>query len=49
VNILRDPEAAEFVVARRNGNEEVPTVVTGAGDLIDATPEAIKAQLGAKN
>lgn len=49
MNILRDPAAAEFVVARRNGNEEVPTVVTGAGDLIDATPEAVKAQLGAES
>lgn len=48
MNILRDPEAAEFVSARRNGNEEVPTVVTGAGDLIDASPEAIQAQLGAR-
>lgn len=49
MNILRDPEAAEFVVARRNGNEEVPTVVTGAGDLIEATPEAIRARLGAES
>jgi len=49
VNILRDPEAAKYVVARRGGNEEVPTVVTGAGDLIEPTPEAIKARLSAEN
>ena len=47
MNILRDPKAAEFVAARRDGNEEVPTVVTGAGDLMEATPEAIKARIGA--
>ena len=47
VNILRDSEAAEFVAARRNGEETVPTAVTGAGEMIPATPEAIKTQLGA--
>ena len=46
VNILRDPEAAEFVAARRDGNEEVPTVVTGSGEMIEATAEAIRARLG---
>lgn len=45
VNILRDPDAAEFVAAHRDGNLEVPTVVTGAGDMIDATPDAIKAYI----
>ena len=49
MNILRDPEAAEFVAALRNGNEEVPTVVTGAGHLIDATPEQITARLGGED
>ena len=47
VNILRDSEAAEFVATHRDGYETVPTAVTGAGEMIDATPEAIKAQLGA--
>lgn len=45
VNILRDPKAAEFVAAIRNGDEEVPTVVTGGGQLIDATPAEIMARL----
>ena len=47
VNILRDSEAAKFVTTYRDGDEEVPTAVTGAGEMIDATPEAIRAQLGA--
>ncbi|MCP5032403.1 MAG: hypothetical protein GY939_11405 [Actinomycetia bacterium] len=47
VNILKDSEAAEFVTTYRDGNETVPTAVTGAGEMIDATPAAIKAQLGA--
>lgn len=46
VNILKDPEAAEYVAALRDGEETVPTAVTGAGVMIDATPAAIKAQLG---
>ena len=45
VNIARDPEAAEFVAGHHNGNEVVPTVVTGAGALLDPTPAAIEAQL----
>jgi len=45
VNILRDSDAAKFVAAHRNGNEEVPTVVTGGGKLIDATPEAVRTHL----
>ena len=47
VNILRDSEAAEFVTAYWDGDETVPTAVTGAGEMIDATPAAIKAQIGA--
>jgi mycoredoxin len=47
VNILKDAEAAAFVTSYRDGNETVPTAVTGAGVMIDATPAAIKAQLGA--
>lgn len=47
VNILRDSEAAEFVAANQNGDETVPTAVTGAGEMIDATPSAIQAQLRA--
>lgn len=45
VNILRDPEAAAFVATHRNGNHTVPTAITGAGEMIDATPTAIRAQL----
>jgi mycoredoxin len=46
VNILKDTEAAKFVAGYRGGHEAVPTAVTGAGAMIDATPAAIKAQLG---
>jgi hypothetical protein len=46
VNILQDSEAAEFVTTYHDGDETVPTAITGAGDIIDATPAAIKAQLG---
>lgn len=46
VNILRDPEAAAFVATYRDGNYTVPTAVTGAGEMIEATPACIKAQLG---
>ena len=49
VNILKDSEAAEFLATHHDGNETVPTAFTGAGDMIDATPTAIKAQLGAAN
>lgn len=49
VNVLKDPDAAKFVANLRDGNETVPTAVTGAGVVIDATPAAIKAQLGAAN
>ena len=46
VNIWKDPAAAEFVTTYRDGNETVPTAITGAGQMIDATPAAIKAHLG---
>ena len=45
VNIARDTEAAEFVAANHDGDEQVPTAVTGAGTLIHATPAAIRAHL----
>ena len=47
VNIARDPDGAAFVAAQHDGNETIPTVVTGAGDLVPATPAAIRAQLEA--
>ena len=47
VNILKDSEAAEFVANCHDGNHIVPTAVTGAGVMIDATPAAIKAQIRA--
>lgn len=47
VNISKDSEAAEFVASHRDGDEIVPTAITGAGEMIEATPAAIKAQLGA--
>ncbi len=49
VNIVDDAEAAEFVTTYRDGNETVPTAVTGSGEMIDPTPTAIKAQLVAAN
>ncbi len=45
VNILRDSEAAAFVAGHHNGDETVPTVVTGAGGMIEPTPAAVRAQL----
>jgi mycoredoxin len=45
VNILKDSEAAEYVARLCDGVETVPTAVTGAGVVIEATPAAIKAQL----
>lgn len=47
VDISRDVDAAEFVAANRNGNATVPTAVTGAGEMIVATPTSIKARLRA--
>lgn len=49
VNVLQDAEAAEFVSTYHDGNITVPTAVTGAGEMIDATPAAIKAQLSASS
>ena len=48
VNIWQDPEAAAFVASKRDGNETVPTAVTGAGATIPATAESIKSQLAAR-
>ncbi len=45
VNIVEDPEAAEFVASYHNGDQTVPTAITGAGEMIPATPRAIKAHL----
>jgi hypothetical protein len=45
VNIWKDPQAAAFVASYRNGNETVPTAVTGAGTMLEASPSAIKAHL----
>ena len=47
VNILEDTEAARFVASHHDGDETVPTAVTGAGEKIDPTPARIKAQLQA--
>ena len=46
VNISKDADAAQFVTTYRDGNQTVPTAITGAGEMIDATPAAIKAHLG---
>lgn len=45
VNIWQDEEAAAFVAGYRDGNETVPTAVTGSGNMIPATPAAVKAHL----
>lgn len=47
VNIWQDPDAAAAVRRCRDGNETVPTAITGAGQLIPATAEAIKGHLQA--
>lgn len=47
VNIVGDVEAANFVAGYHGGKETVPTAVTGSGEMIDATPAAIKAHLAA--
>ncbi len=49
VNIWQDPEAARFVADRRNGNETVPTAVTGAGEMVEAEAETIKAHLASSS
>ncbi len=45
VNILRDPEAAEFVAGLHHGDETVPTAITGGGEVIKATPTEIRTHL----
>ncbi|MEL7208419.1 MAG: hypothetical protein AAGK32_09350 [Actinomycetota bacterium] len=47
VNIWQDPEAAQFVASYRNGNETVPTAVTGDGDLLGGDAETVKVHLAA--
>jgi DNA-binding transcriptional regulator of glucitol operon len=47
VNIWKDGDAAAFVTTYRDGNETVPTAVTGAGVMVEATPKAVKEQLAA--
>jgi glutaredoxin len=48
VNIWQDPEAAAFVASQWDGNETVPTAVTGAGAMIPATADSIRTQLAAR-
>jgi len=48
VNIWIDPDAAAFVTEYRDGNETVPTAITGAGEMLEATPRALKAYLAAR-
>jgi len=45
VNIWQDQEAAAFVAVHRDGFETVPTVVTGGGEMLGASAEAIRAHL----
>lgn len=45
VNIWQDPEAAAFVATHRDGYQTVPTAMTGAGTLLDADADTIKAHL----
>ncbi|MGI9614677.1 MAG: hypothetical protein ACR2QO_17335 [Acidimicrobiales bacterium] len=47
MNIWKDADAAAFVATYRYGNETVPTAVTGAGVMVEATPKAIREQLAA--
>ena len=47
VNIWRDPDAAAFVRSHRDGNETVPTAVTGGGTRIEADAATVKAHLAA--
>lgn len=47
VNILRDPDAAQFVASRHDGDENVPTAVTGMGETLEATVATIKAHVEA--
>lgn len=45
VNIWADADAARYVTGYRNGNETVPTAVTGSGTMIDANAAIIKEHL----
>ncbi len=45
VNIFAEAEAGEFVAGYHGGNQTVPTAVTGSGELLAATPGAIRASL----
>lgn len=45
VNIWQDPEAAAYVATHRDGNETVPTAVTGTGELLTSDADTIKARL----
>ncbi len=46
VDIHSDAEASEYVAGFHDGNRVVPTVVTGAGLMIDPVPAAIREHLG---
>ncbi len=48
VNIWKDPDGAAFVASYRDGNETVPTAVTGSGAMVEAVPKVVKAHLAAK-
>ncbi|MGH1488873.1 MAG: hypothetical protein ACRBK7_05670 [Acidimicrobiales bacterium] len=48
VNIWQDTEAAAYVTTHRDGNETVPTAVTGAGRLLESDAKTIKAHLAAR-
>ncbi len=45
VNIWQDPEAAAYVATHRDGNETVPTAVTGTGELLTSDADTIKTRL----
>lgn len=45
INIWQDDDASAFVRTLRDGNETVPTPVTGEGKLLPMDAEAIKAYL----
>ncbi|MDY7104106.1 MAG: glutaredoxin domain-containing protein [Actinomycetota bacterium] len=47
VNIWADADAAAFVRSLNDGNEQVPTVVTGTEARLEPTPDAVFARLDA--
>jgi inosine-uridine nucleoside N-ribohydrolase len=49
VNIWQDPEAAEHVKTLREGNEMVPTPVTGAGEVLPIDARSVRAFLEARS